>query len=104
MPTYVYRIVRSPHDPREAPEETFEVRQSMRDAPLTRHPETGEPVERVICAPNIAAGKMGDAALGNAGFTKYKRMSDGTYQRQAGSAGPSHVDPRGRSPFPRDNA
>jgi len=26
----------------------FEVEQSMKDEPLTRHPETGEPVKRVI--------------------------------------------------------
>jgi hypothetical protein len=75
-------------------EETFEVRQSIHDAALTKHPETGEPVERVICAPAIASSKLGTADLNAAGFTKYKRMSDGTYERQAGSAGPKHVDPQ----------
>ena len=45
MPTYVYQTV-----PREsgAPPSSFEVKQSMRDLPLTVHPETGEPVRRVI--------------------------------------------------------
>jgi predicted nucleic acid-binding Zn ribbon protein len=52
MPTYVYRIVSK--DPK-TPERTFEIRQSMKDAPLTAHPETGEPVERVICAPQVAS-------------------------------------------------
>ena len=85
MPVYVYRAVGS--------EETFEVRQSMHEAPLTTHPETGEPVERVICAPNIAVGKLGNASLSSAGFTKYTKRSDGTYEREAGSAGPKHVDP-----------
>ena len=95
MPVYVYRVLRPDSvDGSAAEEQTFEVRQSIHDPPLTRHPETGEPVERVICAPNIASGRMGDAALSNAGFTKYQRMSDGTYQRQAGSAGPKHVDPQ----------
>lgn len=41
MPTYVYETVgRS--------KRTFEVRQSMNDKALTKHPQTGEPVRRVI--------------------------------------------------------
>lgn len=45
MPTYVYETVSLKQG--EA-SETFEVRQSMADPPLTRHPETGRPVRRVI--------------------------------------------------------
>lgn len=45
MTTYVYETV--PQRRNEKPRR-FEVRQSMRDAALTRHPETGEPVRRVI--------------------------------------------------------
>ena len=41
MPTYIYETLAEPP-------ERFEVRQSMRDAALTRHPETGAPVRRVI--------------------------------------------------------
>ncbi|MEA3188396.1 MAG: hypothetical protein QOD99_2226 [Chthoniobacter sp.] len=41
MPTYVYETTG-------AKKRQFEVRQSMTDAPLTRDPETGEPVHRVI--------------------------------------------------------
>ena len=26
----------------------FEIKQSMNDAPLTKHPETGEPIRRVV--------------------------------------------------------
>jgi hypothetical protein len=45
MATYVYETI-----PRQegAPARRFEVVQSMKDAPLTRHPDTGEPVRRVI--------------------------------------------------------
>lgn len=45
MPTYVYETV-----PAEAgaPVRRFEVVQKMSDAPLSTHPETGEPVRRVI--------------------------------------------------------
>lgn len=95
MPTYVYRVVSSKKKSvaSEDDERRFEVVQAMSDPPLTRHPETGEPVERVICAPNIATGKLGNAALSSAGFTKYTKTSDGTYEKQAG-VGPKRVDPR----------
>jgi predicted nucleic acid-binding Zn ribbon protein len=45
MATYVYETV--PADDGEAVR-TYEIRQSMRDAALTSHPETGEPIRRVI--------------------------------------------------------
>ncbi|MCA0374318.1 MAG: zinc ribbon domain-containing protein [Gemmatimonadetes bacterium] len=45
MPVYVYETV--PHTPGEAPQR-FEVRQSMAEAPLTSHPESGAPVRRVL--------------------------------------------------------
>src|SRR5690349_14486417 len=45
MTTYVYETL--PQKANVAPVR-FEVRQSMNDAPLTKHPETGEPVRRVI--------------------------------------------------------
>ncbi len=45
MATYIYETVSA--DP-EKPRRRFEVRQSMKDAPLTRDPDTGEPVRRVI--------------------------------------------------------
>ena len=45
MATYVYETI--PRRPNELPMR-FEVTQSMKDAPLTRHPDTGEPVRRVI--------------------------------------------------------
>ncbi|WP_456414653.1 FmdB family zinc ribbon protein [Oceanithermus profundus] len=40
MPNYVYKGLESG--------EYFEVEQSIHDDPLTHHPETGEPVKRVI--------------------------------------------------------
>lgn len=45
MATYVYETI--PQQPGAAPRR-FEVVQSMKDAALTRHPDTGEPVRRVI--------------------------------------------------------
>lgn len=45
MTTYVYETI--PEKPGEKPR-YFELRQSMKDAPLTKHPETGEPIRRVV--------------------------------------------------------
>ena len=93
MPVYVYRVVKSVGTSSDDASDTFEVHQSIHDPPLTHHPETGEPVERVLFPPTIGKGAVSNSALASAGFTKYKRTSDGTYERQAGSAGPKHIDP-----------
>lgn len=45
MATYVYETI--PAQPGVEPRR-FEVVQSMKEAPLRRHPDTGEPVRRVI--------------------------------------------------------
>jgi predicted nucleic acid-binding Zn ribbon protein len=45
MATYVYETI--PADPAQ-PRRRFEVQQSMKDTPLSRDPQTGEPVRRVI--------------------------------------------------------
>lgn len=69
MATYIYETV--PRQQSESPRR-FEIVQSMKDAPLTNHPETGEPVRRVISggygimskpqASNSAAGRPSSAA------------------------------------------
>ncbi len=43
MATYIYETTSS-----DAPARRFEIQQSMKDEPLTKHPETGEPIRRVI--------------------------------------------------------
>lgn len=89
MPIYVYETRTSG--------EVFEVHQSMRDAPLIAHPETGEPVRRVILPPNLATKHtpgtekklLDNKHIEKAGFTKYERDKlTGTYHRVAGSQGP----------------
>jgi predicted nucleic acid-binding Zn ribbon protein len=45
MTTYVYETI--PSKPGETPR-YFEIKQPMTDAPLTKHPETGEPIRRVV--------------------------------------------------------
>jgi predicted nucleic acid-binding Zn ribbon protein len=89
MPIYVYETITAD----DAPGEQFEVFQSMADEPLTKHPDTGQPVRRVLCAPAVG-GKWSDSAmarnmaddkkLDKLGFTKYVKSGDGTYEKRAG--------------------
>lgn len=45
MTTYIYESLNTnPGEKRQY----FEIKQSMTDAPLSKHPETGEPIRRVI--------------------------------------------------------
>lgn len=95
MPTYVYEILKG----QEGTGKTFEVFQSMKDAALTKHPETGEPVRRVIQPPHIAgafssfatkATVNNDKRLGELGFTKYQRAGNGVFEKRTG-AGPDVI-------------
>jgi predicted nucleic acid-binding Zn ribbon protein len=87
MPTYVYATI----GPDGEETDHFEVVQSMGDAPLTEHPETGEPVRRVLTPPMIGGRhssasekrKMTDGNLETLGFTKYVK-SDSGYDKVAG--------------------
>ena len=45
MPTYIYETI--PQSDSEEPIQS-EIRQRMADEPLVTHPETGQPVQRVI--------------------------------------------------------
>lgn len=70
MTTYVYETV--PQIPGVEPRR-FEVRQSMKDAPLKSDPETGEPVRRVIS--------------GGYGFVAQKSASGSSGAHHHGSGG-----------------
>lgn len=60
MTTYVYETI-----PAKAGEKSryHEIKHSMNDAPLTRHPETGEPIRRVVLGGFgvLSSGKTGNA-------------------------------------------
>jgi predicted nucleic acid-binding Zn ribbon protein len=45
MATYVYETIPAAEG---QPVRTYEISQSMKDEALTKHPETGEPIRRVI--------------------------------------------------------
>ncbi|MEQ9617434.1 MAG: hypothetical protein RLN60_05305 [Phycisphaerales bacterium] len=87
MPVYVYRITSGPNEG-----EMFEVVQPMSEDALTEHPESGDPVERVIQPPMIGGkhssarekSMLSDNNLDRMGFTKYVKTGDGSYEKTAG--------------------
>jgi hypothetical protein len=96
MPIYVYETI--PSDGSQG--ERFEIQQSMQDDALTKHPETGEPVRRVLLPPNLATRytpgqtkeRLDNKSVEKAGFTKYERdKSTGKYHRVAGKKGPEVI-------------
>ncbi|MFG0295211.1 MAG: FmdB family transcriptional regulator [Maioricimonas sp. JB045] len=89
MPIYVYEVIQ----PDGEGGEQFELFQQFSDAPLTEHPETGEPVRRVIQPPFIGGSwsdsemqknVSDDKKLDRLGFTKYVKAGDGFYEKRAG--------------------
>ncbi|MEM6756538.1 MAG: FmdB family transcriptional regulator [Planctomycetota bacterium] len=84
MPIYVYEVVLDDGEPGQV----FEVVQKMSDAPLTKHPTTGQPVRRVIQPPHLAGqwseGQLSDKNLEAKGLTKYVKAGDGYYEKRAG--------------------
>ena len=94
MPLYVYEVVL----PDGSGGEQFEALQPMSADPLTVHPDTGEPVRRVIGTPNAprkwtdsqGAAKISDKNLAAKGFTKYVKTGDGTYEKTTGT-GPKQI-------------
>ena len=99
MPTYLYEILSGKGDKAEPTGETFEIVQMMKDAPLTKHPETGKPCRRAIVAPAIAGkwsptkekSTLSNKNLERLGFTKYERKGKGYMERVAGKAGPKSI-------------
>jgi predicted nucleic acid-binding Zn ribbon protein len=89
MPTYVYAVVKP--DGSLGPE--FEYIQPLSATPLTVHPETGEPVRKIITSPSIlshTSGLLSNENLAKKGFTKYVKNGDGTYKKTAGE-GPNSI-------------
>jgi predicted nucleic acid-binding Zn ribbon protein len=62
MTTYVYEPIRQKAG--EKPR-YFEIKQSMKDAPLTKHPESGEPIRRVVLGGFGTLSSKGSADAGS---------------------------------------
>lgn len=94
MPLYEYAVIMDDgtHG------EVFEVLQPIGEPALATHPETGQPVERLISAasvPRPAGGPIkGDVSnknLEKLGFTKYQKTSTGKYEKVLGD-GPNLIN------------
>jgi len=82
MPTYVYKGLESG--------EYFEVEQSIHDDPLTHHPETGEPVKRVIQPVGVIFKGSGwyvkDSRANNSASESAKKKDSSSGQSDSSSA------------------
>jgi predicted nucleic acid-binding Zn ribbon protein len=91
MPTYAYAVIK----PDGSDGEPFEVFHRITDEPLTKHPETGEPVRRLVVAPQVQTqtdkGRFSKKNLDRLGFTRYERKGSGYYERTAGNQGPDSI-------------
>lgn len=94
MPVYVYELLDTG--------ERFEIVQSMKDPALTAHPETNDPIRRVILSPNlglkhstgIEKKRLSNDHIAKAGFTKYEKDKlTGRYNKVAGKKGPDTLTP-----------
>jgi len=73
--------------------EGFEILQGFDDAHLTACPECGNPVQRIVSAPNVIGRPLDPLSPSNLaakGFTQYKKDKDGLYRKTAG-AGPETI-------------
>ncbi len=90
MPTYVYAIVK----PDGTEGEAFEVFQRLSDPTLTHHPQTGEPVRKLIVTPQVQTGsdkqRFSKNNLERLGFSRFERKGSGYFEKTAGT-GPDAI-------------
>lgn len=74
---------------------TFEISQSIHDAPLAACPGCGGPVRKLLSRVAVSAPK-GNAQLRDMGFTKLVRRDDGVYENVTRRDGESRYMVRGK--------
>ncbi len=65
----------------------FTVLQRLSDARIESCPQCGTPVRRVISPPNVVSGqahKLRESSIEKAGFTQYRKIGKGVYEKTAG--------------------
>ncbi|MFW5816230.1 MAG: FmdB family zinc ribbon protein [Wenzhouxiangella sp.] len=65
----------------------FTVLQRLNDPRLTTCPACGHPVRRVISPPNVVSGRahmLKTSSIEQAGFTQYRKIGKGVYEKTAG--------------------
>jgi len=73
----------------------IEVLQRLSDPPLAACPTCGAPLERVLCAPQVVSGQghvLREGHLAKHGFTQYRRVGKGKYEKTAGKGPPTISD------------
>ncbi|MBI5115996.1 zinc ribbon domain-containing protein [Candidatus Poribacteria bacterium] len=83
MPTYVYRATTGGC---RFCKDSFDQKQGINEAPLTKCPECGTPIERVICVPFLKTGRsdksvLSDSNLKKHGFTKLMNEGGGKFRK-----------------------
>ncbi|RAP59202.1 zinc ribbon domain-containing protein [Oleiagrimonas sp. MCCC 1A03011] len=76
----------------------FDLLQRLSDAPLQQCPHCGAPVHQRISAPTVVAGnshRTSESHLEKHGFTQYRKVSKGVYEKTAGK-GPAHIADDGK--------
>jgi len=69
--------------------------EKLADVPLHACPRCGAPVRRMISAPTVVSGKahmLKQSSIEKAGFTQYKKIGKGVYEKTAGK-GPGIIKP-----------
>jgi putative FmdB family regulatory protein len=71
----------------------FDLLQRLSDAELDACPHCGAPIARVLSAPSLAIGGahlLNEKKVGDAGFTQYRKIGKGVYEKTAGK-GPNII-------------
>lgn len=94
MPLYEYVVINEDG----SHGDVFEVLQRIGEPSLTKHPETGQSVERLISAASVPRptggpikGDISNRSLEKMGFTKYQKTDNGKYEKVLGD-GPNLIN------------
>jgi len=69
--------------------------QRLSDPPLAACPDCGVALERVISAPQVVAGQahaLRESHIAKHGFTQYRKVGKGKYEKTAGNGPPTLSD------------
>jgi len=75
--------------------EGIERLQRLSDPPLAECPDCGAPLQRVIGAPQVIAGQahvLREDHVAKHGFTQYRKVGKGKYEKTAGKGPPTISD------------
>lgn len=91
MPIHEYQVINAPGCDHCDP--GFDQLQRLADAVLTTCPLCGAPVQRALGAPQMAMGHahtLREKNVAKSGFTQYRRVGKGKYEKTAGK-GPATI-------------